>query len=42
LAIPASARESAVWVGGGDPAGQFYDAGLLDEIVLTVRRCRLG
>jgi dihydrofolate reductase len=36
-AISAAAGESAVWVvGGGDLAGQFYDAGLLDEIVLTV------
>jgi hypothetical protein len=36
-AISASAGESAVWVVcGGDLAGQFYDAGLLDEIVLTV------
>lgn len=36
-AISASAGERAVWVvGGGDLAGQFYDAGLLDEIVLTV------
>jgi dihydrofolate reductase len=36
-AIAAAAGERAVWVvGGGDLAGQFYDAGLLDEIVLTV------
>ena len=36
-AISAAAGERAVWViGGGDLAGQFYDAGLLDEIVLTV------
>lgn len=36
-AISAAAQERAVWVfGGGDLAGQFYDAGLLDEISLTV------
>jgi dihydrofolate reductase len=36
-AIAAAAGEQAVWVfGGGDLAGQFYDAGLLDEIRLTV------
>lgn len=36
-AIAEAAGEKAVWVaGGGDLAGQFYDAGLLDEIMLTV------
>lgn len=36
-AICAAAGEQTIWVaGGGDLAGQFYDAGLLDEIVLTV------
>lgn len=36
-AISAAAGEQAIWVvGGGDLAGQFYDAGLLEEIVLTV------
>lgn len=35
--ISAAAGEGAVWVvGGGDLAGQFHDAGLLDEIRLTV------
>jgi dihydrofolate reductase len=35
--IVAVAGEKAVWVvGGGDLAGQFHDAGLLDEIRLTV------
>jgi len=32
-----------VWiVGGGDLAGQFYDAGLLDEIMLSVASVTLG
>jgi len=32
-----------VWiVGGGDLAGQFYDAGLLDEIVVTIAPATLG
>jgi len=36
-AITAAAGERATWVvGGGDLAGQFHDAGLLDEIRLTV------
>lgn len=35
--IAEAAGEKAVWVaGGGDLAGQFYDAGHLDEIRLTV------
>ena len=36
-AISAAAGQQTIWVvGGGDLAGQFYDAGLLDEIVLTI------
>lgn len=40
-------REAAgtrnVWiVGGGDLAGQFHDAGLLDEIILSVGSATLG
>jgi dihydrofolate reductase len=32
-----------VWiVGGGELAGQFYDAGLLDEIVVTIASVTLG
>jgi dihydrofolate reductase len=32
-----AARGRNVWiVGGGDLAGQFYDAGLLDEILVQV------
>ena len=42
-AICAAAGERAIWVaGGGDLAGQFYDAGLLDEIVLTVAPAALA
>lgn len=36
-AIAAAAGDRPVWLsGGGDLAGQFYDAGHLDEILLTV------
>ena len=36
-AITEAAADQAIWVvGGGDLAGQFHDAGLLDEIRLTV------
>lgn len=36
-AIASAAGDKVVWVaGGGDLVGQFYDAGLLDEIRLTV------
>jgi dihydrofolate reductase len=32
-----------VWiVGGGDLAGQFYDAGLLDEVIVQVGSVTLG
>lgn len=32
-----------IWVmGGGDLAGQFFDAGLLDEIIVTVASVTLG
>lgn len=35
--ITAAAEDKNVWVvGGGDLAGQFLDAGALDEIVLTI------
>lgn len=35
--IRAAAGEGTIWVvGGGDLAGQFFDAGLLDEIAISV------
>jgi dihydrofolate reductase len=38
-----AAGEQDVWVvGGGELAGQFYDAGLLDEIVVTIASVTLG
>ncbi|MFN8439826.1 MAG: dihydrofolate reductase family protein [Caldilineaceae bacterium] len=39
----AAARDKNVWiVGGGDLAGQFYDAGLLDEIFVQIGSVTLG
>lgn len=39
----AAAGDNNVWVmGGGDLAGQFYDAGLLDEIIVTIGSVTLG
>ena len=45
--VHAAMREAAgsknIWiVGGGDLAGQFYDAGLLDELILQVGSVTLG
>jgi dihydrofolate reductase len=45
--VHASMREAAngknIWiVGGGDLAGQFYDAGLLDEIIVQLGSVTLG
>lgn len=38
-----AARGKDVWlIGGGDLVGQFYDAGLLDEIILTIAPVTLG
>lgn len=38
-----AAGKKNIWVvGGGDLAGQFYDAGLLDEIVVQVGSVTLG
>ncbi len=37
------AKEKNIWVvGGGDLAGQFYDAGLLDELIVQVGSATLG
>jgi dihydrofolate reductase len=42
-AISQEAGGGRIWVvGGGNLAGQFYDAGLLDEIVVTVASVTLG
>jgi dihydrofolate reductase len=42
-AMREAADGSNLWiVGGGDLAGQFHDAGLLDEIVVTVTSVTLG
>ena len=39
----AAAGGRNVWVvGGGDLAGQFADAGLLDEVIVTIAPCTLG
>ena len=46
-AVHAEMRKAAgdknIWiVGGGDLAGQFFDAGLLDEIIVQVGSVTLG
>lgn len=42
-AMRTAAGASNIWiVGGGDLAGQFYDAGLLDEIIVQVGSVTLG
>ncbi|HMS81564.1 MAG TPA: dihydrofolate reductase family protein [Burkholderiaceae bacterium] len=42
-AMVAAAAGRNVWiVGGGDLAGQFFDAGLLDEVILQVGSVTLG
>lgn len=42
-AMRAAAGSKNIWVvGGGDLAGQFYDAGLLDEIMVQVGSVTLG
>lgn len=39
----AAAQGKNVWiVGGGDLAGQFHDAGLLDEVIVQVASATLG
>ena len=38
-----AARERNVWIGGGgDLAGQFADAGLLDEVIVSIAPVTLG
>jgi len=42
-AMRAAAGDKNIWVvGGGDLAGQFHDAGLLDEIIVQVGSVTLG
>lgn len=42
-AMRAAAGGRNIWVvGGGDLAGQFYDAGLLDEVIVQVGSVTLG
>ena len=42
-AMQAAAGDRNLWVvGGGDLAGQFYDAGLLDEMIVQVGSVTLG
>lgn len=40
--VEAAAGKNVWLVGGGDLAGQFADAGLLDEIILTIAPVTLG
>jgi dihydrofolate reductase len=42
-AMRAAAAERNIWiVGGGDLAGQFFDAGLLDELIVQIAPVTLG
>lgn len=42
-AMRAAAGDKNIWIaGGGDLAGQFYDAGLLDEMIVQVGAVTLG
>lgn len=42
-AMCAAADNKNLWiVGGGDLAGQFYDAGLLDEVIVQIGSATLG
>ena len=39
----AAAGDRNIWiVGGGDLAGQFHDAGLLDEVIVQIGSATLG
>jgi dihydrofolate reductase len=41
--MAAAAGDRNVWiVGGGELAGQFADAGLLDEVIVTIAPVTLG
>lgn len=42
-AMRSAAGEKNIWiVGGGDLAGQFHDAGLLDELIIQIGSATLG
>ncbi len=42
-AMRAAAGDKNIWVvGGGDLAGQFHDAGLLDELIIQIGSATLG
>jgi dihydrofolate reductase len=42
-AMKVAAKDKNIWiVGGGDLAGQFYDAGLLDELIIQVGSATLA
>lgn len=42
-AMRAAAADKNIWiVGGGDLAGQFYDAGLLNEVIVQIGSVTLG
>jgi len=42
-AMRSAAGDKNIWiVGGGDLAGQFHDAGLLDEVIVQVGSVTLG
>jgi dihydrofolate reductase len=39
----AAAGTRNIWiVGGGDLVGQFYDCGLLDQLIIQIGSCTLG
>lgn len=41
--MKAAAKDKNIWiVGGGDLAGQFFDAGLLDEVIVQIGSATLG
>lgn len=43
MAMRKAAGDKNIWVvGGGDLAGQFYDAGLLDELIVQIGSVTLG
>lgn len=43
VAMNAAAAGKNIWVvGGGDLAGQFHDAGLLDELIIQIASATLG